>query len=140
VLLERKGYAVVSAGDGFEAVDVAIHTLPDLILIDLDLPGLDGLAVTAELRLHPGLEKTPIIVISGHDPESYRAAAMNAGCNDYLMKPIDFSVLDKVLHENIPQRFEHSARLETPLRQDENDQVGCQTKPDEAIRFPPADF
>jgi two-component system cell cycle response regulator DivK len=105
VLLERRGYTVVSASDGFEAVDVAIHTLPDLILIDLELPGLDGLSVATELRLHPSLEKIPIIVISGHDPESYRAAAMNAGCNDYLMKPIDFSLLDKVLHESIPQHF-----------------------------------
>ena len=105
VLLERKGYAVVSARDGFEAVDVAIHALPDLILLDLELPGLDGLSVTTELRLHPGLEKIPIIVISGHDPEIYRAAAMNAGCNDYLLKPIDFSRLDKVLHESIPQHF-----------------------------------
>jgi CheY-like chemotaxis protein len=107
VLLERKGYAVVLASDGFEAVDVAIHALPDLILIDLELPGLDGLSVITELRLHPGLEEIPIIVISGHDPANYRAAAMNAGGNDYLMKPIDFGQLDKVLHESIPHHFGH---------------------------------
>jgi CheY-like chemotaxis protein len=107
VLLETKGYAVVSAADGFEAIDLAIHALPDLILLDLELPGLDGLSVITELRLHPGLEEIPIIVISGHDPASYRAAAMNAGGNDYLMKPIDFSRLDKVLHENIPRQFVH---------------------------------
>jgi DNA-binding response OmpR family regulator len=102
VLLETKGYDVVSAGDGIGAVDVALHELPDLIMIDLELPYLDGLAVTRELRLHHETARVPIIIVSGHDPSRYRNAALTAGCDDYLLKPVDFDRLDKILHERIP--------------------------------------
>ncbi|HEX3229031.1 MAG TPA: response regulator [Pyrinomonadaceae bacterium] len=102
VLLEMKGYAVVSAADGHRAVEVALQKVPDLILIDLQLPGLDGLSATKELRLHPELRAVPIIVISGHDPSKYRTEALRAGCDDYLLKPIDFDRLDQILHERIP--------------------------------------
>ena len=103
VLLEMKGYAVVSAADGHRAIEVAVQELPDLILIDLQLPGLDGLSVARELRLHPELRAVPIIIISGHDPVKYRKAALSAGCDDYLLKPIDFDRLDQILHERIPK-------------------------------------
>jgi CheY-like chemotaxis protein len=102
VLLELKGYAVVSAADGLRAVEVAVQKVPDLILIDLQLPGLDGLSVARELRLHPELQAVPIIIISGHDPAKYRPKALSAGCDDYLLKPIDFERLDQILHERIP--------------------------------------
>jgi len=108
LLLEIKGYDVVSAGDGIGAVDVALHELPDLIMIDLDLPYLDGLSVTRELRLHHELERVPIIIVSGHDPSRYRNAALTAGCDDYLLKPIDFDHLDKILHERIPAPLAHA--------------------------------
>src|SRR6185369_8574512 len=67
VLLEMKGYAVVSAADGHRAVEVALREVPDLLLIDLQLPGLDGLSVARELRRHPELQSVPMIIISGHD-------------------------------------------------------------------------
>jgi len=100
VLLEMKGYAVVSAADGHRAVEVAVQEVPDVMLIDLELPGLDGLSVAKELRLHPELQAVPIIIISGHDPSKYRAEALSAGCDDYLLKPIDFDRLDQILREN----------------------------------------
>jgi CheY-like chemotaxis protein len=102
VLLEMRGYDVISAGDGHLAVQVAVQQLPDLILIDLELPGLDGLSVAKELRLHPELKMVPIVIISGHDPSAYREAALGAGCDDYLLKPIDFNRLYEILHERIP--------------------------------------
>jgi len=102
VLLEMKGYAVVSASDGYHAVEVAVQNIPDLILIDLELPGLDGMSVTKALRLHPEFRAVPIIIISGHDPAKYRIAALNAGCDEYLLKPIDFDRLNQILHERIP--------------------------------------
>ena len=102
VLLELKGYAVVCAADGHRAIKVAMQTIPDLILIDLQLPGLDGVSVAKELRLHPELHSVPIIIISGHDPAKYRTDALRAGCDDYLLKPIDFDRLDQILHERIP--------------------------------------
>lgn len=105
VLLEMKGYAVVSAADGLRAVEVALQKVPDLILLDLQLPGLDGLSVAKELRLHPELRAVPVIIISGHDPARYRTEALRAGCDDYLLKPIDFDRLDQILHERIPAAF-----------------------------------
>ena len=101
LLLQMKGYEVVSAGDGLSALEVAIRTVPDLILIDLQLPKLDGLTVARNLRRHPNTKEVPIIVLSGHDPERYKQAAMAAGCNGYLLKPIDFDRLDHLLHNVI---------------------------------------
>ena len=98
VLLEMKGYAVLSAADGVSAVDIALRNVPDLVLIDLQLPALDGLSVTRSLRSHHDLNDVPIVIVSGHDPARYRQAALDAGCCDYILKPIDFDKLDRVLN------------------------------------------
>lgn len=96
-LLELKGFAVVGAENGVEAVKMALESSPDLILLDLDLPELDGLAVTRNLRQHPRLLHVPIVILSGHDPATFRPLAIEAGCTDYLLKPIDFEHLDQLL-------------------------------------------
>jgi len=104
-LLTMKGYEVFAAGDGVVAVEVALRNLPDLIFIDLQLPKIDGLGVARKLRLDPKLKKTPIIILSGHDPSKYRQAAMDAGCNDYLLKPIDFDRLEELLYAIVPPQY-----------------------------------
>ena len=93
LLLESNGYEVLSVGDGLHAITAAIGTVPDLILIDLDLPKLDGLSVVRDLRRQPRLSNVPIIVVSGHDPSKYRQMALDAGGDDYILKPIDFDEL-----------------------------------------------
>jgi len=105
VLLETKGYDVIAAADGLRAVDEALKKLPDLVLLDLALPGLDGVEVTKELRLHHQLDVVPIIIVSGYDPERYQKAAVDAGCDDCLLKPIDFERLDQILYEMVPSSF-----------------------------------
>ncbi|HEY8203896.1 MAG TPA: response regulator [Pyrinomonadaceae bacterium] len=102
LLLALKGYQVVGVENGLEAVEVALAKSPDLILIDLELPKLDGLGVTRNLRRHPKLRKTPIIIVSGHDPAKHRQSAIDAGCTDYLLKPIDFDQLDTILKTTVP--------------------------------------
>jgi CheY-like chemotaxis protein len=102
LLLALKGYQVVGVENGLEAVEVALAKSPDLILIDLELPKLDGLGVTRNLRRHPKLRKTPIIIVSGHDPAKHRQSAIDAGCTDYLLKPIDFDLLDTILKTTVP--------------------------------------
>ena len=104
-LLRMKGYEVCQAGDGEVAVEVALRTVPDLIFVDLQIPKLDGLGVARKLRMYPNLQKTPIIILSGYDPSRYRQAAMEAGCNDYLVKPIDFDRLEKLLNATVPPRY-----------------------------------
>jgi len=102
VLLRSKGYGVIEAADGLQAVEVALAKLPDLILLDLQLPLLDGLRVTRNLRQHPKLKAAPIVVISGYDQDSHRQSSFDAGCNEYLLKPIDFERLEKILNTFVP--------------------------------------
>ena len=101
-LLRLKGYAVIGAANGLQAVELALTKLPDLILLDLELPMLDGLAVTRNLRHHPRFRQVPIVVVSGHDPVKHRDAALSAGCTDYLLKPVDFEHLEKILTTSVP--------------------------------------
>ena len=96
-LLEMSGYRVVEAENGQEAVELAGRELPNLILMDLSLPVLDGLAATRRIREHAGLRTVPIVAVSAHDTADFHADALAAGCNDYMTKPIDFDQLDDLL-------------------------------------------
>jgi DNA-binding response OmpR family regulator len=102
VLLGLKGYSVLTAADGKSAVEVALESLPDLIFLDLELPGLDGLSVARDLRSYSNFENVPIIILSGHDPMEHKQSAIDAGCTDYLLKPVDFEKLDEILNKEIP--------------------------------------
>jgi chemosensory pili system protein ChpA (sensor histidine kinase/response regulator) len=103
LLLEIRGYRVLAAVDGVHALEVATKSRPDAILLDLQLPRLDGLSVTRNLRTKRVFQKLPIIIISGHDPNRYREEAIEAGCNDYLLKPINFDRLQMVLDRMLPR-------------------------------------
>ncbi len=96
-LLEMSGYQVVEAVNGQEAVEISRRELPDLILMDLSLPLLDGLTATRRIRSHPELEKIPIVAVSAHDTADFHAEALAAGCNEYVTKPIDFDELEELL-------------------------------------------
>src|SRR5262245_51991372 len=82
-LLEMSGYAVVEARNGQEAVRLAETETPALILMDLSLPVIDGLAATRLIRKIPSAEKTPIIAVSAHDTADFQGEAITAGCNGY---------------------------------------------------------
>lgn len=101
-LLRIKGYDVVEAENGLQAVEIALTSLPDLILLDLELPLLDGLGVTRNLRRHPKFKEVPIVIVSGHDPAKHSEAALDAGASAYLVKPIDFQRLDQILAGAVP--------------------------------------
>ena len=96
-LLEMSGYRVVEAVNGEQAVEIARRELPNLILMDLSLPVLDGLAATRRIRQHEELRRVPIIAVSAHDTSDFHADALAAGCNDYVTKPIDFDQLETLL-------------------------------------------
>ena len=96
-LLEMSGYQVVEAVDGKEAVEVAESVRPDLILMDLSLPRLDGLDATRRIRELDGLRLVPIVAVSAHDTNDFHADALAAGCNEYVTKPIDFDELDALV-------------------------------------------
>jgi two-component system, cell cycle response regulator DivK len=96
-LLEMSGYHVVEAVNGKQAVETAEREHPDLILMDLSLPMLDGLAATRQIRAQNGLGKVPIVAVSAHDSADFHAEALAAGCNEYVTKPIDFDQLVQLL-------------------------------------------
>ncbi|HZT56997.1 MAG TPA: response regulator [Pyrinomonadaceae bacterium] len=102
-LLLMRGYRVVEARDGQEAVDVARATRPDLILMDLQLPKLNGFAVARFVRTTDSLRSVPIIVVSAHDPVKHRGLAFAAGCNAYVQKPIEFDRLDEIIVGLLPR-------------------------------------
>jgi len=101
-VLTRKGYRAVEAWDGKQAVEIAEAEELDLILLDLQLPRLNGLGVIHRLRQNAKLVSVPIVIITGQDPEKYRSSAIAEGCDDFLMKPIDFDRLDAVLDYYAP--------------------------------------
>lgn len=92
-LLEMSGYCVVEAVNGNQAVERAASDQPDIILMDLSLPQLDGLAATRRIRTQEGSRRVPIIAVSAHDSADFHAEALAAGCNEYVTKPIDFDQL-----------------------------------------------
>ena len=102
-LLEMSGYHVLEAINGEEAVEMAERELPGLILMDLSLPLLDGLAATRRIRQHEALRNVPIVAVSAHDTADFHADALAAGCNDYVTKPIDFDQLEALLGRLLPK-------------------------------------
>jgi chemosensory pili system protein ChpA (sensor histidine kinase/response regulator) len=93
LLLETRGFNVVSAENGIRALEVALQVKPDAVLIDLELPKLDGLSVTRNLRLHPAFNTLPIVIVSGHDPSRYRRDALDAGCDATLIDCTSCSIV-----------------------------------------------
>lgn len=101
-LLEMAGYSVLEASDGEQAVKMAVESRPVLILMDLSLPKLDGLSATRQIRQKKGLKKVPIVAVSAHDSPESRTEALDAGCNEYVTKPIDFDHLHALLRRFVP--------------------------------------
>ena len=91
--LTRAGFEINIATDGAHGVEWAKTLLPDLIVMDLNLPGLNGFEATSRLKNQPETKHIPIIVLSSHFDESYRAKAIAAGCDAYATKPTDFGRL-----------------------------------------------
>ena len=95
---ELKGYRVFEAEDGQEALDVAQQHRPSLIVIDLNMPVLDGLEAVKSLREREGPgEQVPIVAITAYDVPGMEDAALETGCNRYLRKPLDLNELDRAL-------------------------------------------
>ena len=88
--LQRKGYEVVIATDGKRGVDMALSEAPDLILMDMSLPVLDGWEATRQIKATPQMQAVPIIALTSHAMRGDREQALAAGCDDYDVKPIEF--------------------------------------------------
>ncbi|HEX7316943.1 MAG TPA: response regulator [Pyrinomonadaceae bacterium] len=100
--LQHRGCRVLTAADGREAVETALVAHPDLILMDLNMPLLDGLAATEQIRAHSELDSVPIIAVTAFDTHGIREAALEAGCQEYLLKPLESDALERALRTALP--------------------------------------
>jgi CheY-like chemotaxis protein len=95
--LERKGYQIVMAVDGAEGVSMAKSEAPDLILMDMSLPVLNGWEATGKIKQDPETQAIPVIALTAHAMASDREKALSAGCEDYDTKPIELPrLLEKI--------------------------------------------
>ena len=97
-LIESYGYQALEATDGQEAVESVRQEQPDLVLMDLSMPIMDGLAATRVIRGFDGMSKLPIIAVTAYGQSFYRLA-LEAGCDDLINKPLDFATLEPVLKQ-----------------------------------------
>ncbi len=100
--LEQRGFRIVEATNGEEAVSAAVRERPPIILMDIGLPVIDGIAATRRLREREETRDSLIVAVTAHHESEYRAKALGAGCNAYVTKPIDFDwlrdLLDRLLN------------------------------------------
>lgn len=95
--LEQLGYRVLEAENGAKAVEVAAQERPDIILMDLSLPVMDGIAATSKIRATDGLRSVPVIAVTAHQETDFRADAKAAGFDAYVTKPIDMRWLAELI-------------------------------------------
>ena len=95
--LERRGFRVVEAENGLEAINQAESESPDLIIMDMQMPQLDGLAATRRIRNLKSFDSVPIVAVSAYGADQFRALALAAGCNEYVSTPFEPATLEGIL-------------------------------------------
>ncbi len=98
-MLTARGYEVIEAEDGLTGVEMALHEQPDLILMDISLPGIDGVEATQRLKSFEETQHIPVIALTANAMRGDRERFLAAGCDDYLSKPISMSELLEMLRK-----------------------------------------
>jgi two-component system cell cycle response regulator DivK len=96
--LQSQGYKVLTTKSGEDAIKIALIARPDLVLMDIAMPDVDGLAATRRIRKHPELRHLPVIALTAFETLGFRQAAFEAGFDGYLTKPIDFEKLNNLIN------------------------------------------
>jgi CheY-like chemotaxis protein len=105
--LERKGFRVIEAENGNEAVLQAESHAPDLIIMDVEMPELDGLAATRQIRSSLAIKNVPVVAVSAYGAQQFRREALAAGCNEYVSTPFEPEDLEKVIRSFLPPQPVH---------------------------------
>ncbi|HJZ80502.1 MAG TPA: response regulator [Pyrinomonadaceae bacterium] len=95
--LEKRGYRVIEAETGEEAITLARRETPDLIIMDVMMPGMNGLDATQRIREYQALRRTPIVAVSAYGADEYRGLALEAGCNEYISTPFEPKALAELI-------------------------------------------
>ena len=107
--LQSAGYYALTAASGEEAMQIAKHAIPDVILMDLDMPQRDGFGATRRLRQMSELRNVPVVAATAYDGEGIKQAARDAGCSGYIKKPFDYErlshLLDRVMNGTDREEF-----------------------------------
>jgi CheY-like chemotaxis protein len=101
--LEKRGYRVLEAADGVEALKVARQASPHLIIMDIEMPEMDGLAATRVMREEKNLKDVPIVAVSAYGAEHWRERALAAGCNEYVSTPFNPTELEALIKSFLRQ-------------------------------------
>jgi len=114
-MLQSAGYATLEAADGEKGVELAKREVPDLIFLDIILPGMDGFAALRQMRRDPSLRRIPVIMISGNEQATEQFYAQRIGADDFMKKPFSrfevFARIERLLDPNlVPRRPQHSAQ------------------------------
>jgi CheY-like chemotaxis protein len=104
LMLKFAGFETLEACDGRQALDMVRSERPDLVLMDISLPVVDGLQATSEIRADTEFAQLPIIIVSAHDSQETTDAAFTAGGTDYISKPIDFDELKKLIEKHLTEK------------------------------------
>lgn len=99
--LQKKGYRVIEAENGIEAVKAAEEGGLDLIIMDVEMPELDGLSATRQIRAFGNSSMIPIVAVSAYGADQFRASALAAGCNEYVSTPFEPEELEKLIRSLI---------------------------------------
>lgn len=110
--LESHGYTVTEAADGGEAAEAAIRERPALVVMDLGMPGMDGLSAVAEIRAQVPAAETEILIVSAYDRLEYRTEAVAAGCGGFIAKPVEPVALLKTIRLLLRQGEGEAAAFE----------------------------
>ena len=102
--LVRNGYRVLEAETGEEAISVAQRELPDLIIMDVMMPGMNGLDATQRIREYQPLRRIPIVAVSAYGADEYRSIAIEAGCNEYVSTPFEPDALAELIETLLTKR------------------------------------
>ena len=102
-LLEKSGYAVVAASDGTQGIDLAERLRPRMILLDIQLPGMDGYAVAQALRADPRSAAVPIVAVTSYAMAGDRERCLASGCDGYIEKPIDPQTFVALVERFVPE-------------------------------------
>ena len=108
MVLKARGYALLKAGDGEEALDIAAREKPDLIMMDIQLPKLSGPEVTRRLKQMPEFSHIPIIAVTAYAMKGDEEKCIEAGCDAYLSKPIDTRRLPQIVADMLERRKQDS--------------------------------
>lgn len=103
-ILERSDYEVFAATDGLTGIELASRLKPDLILLDIQLPGMDGYTVARSLRKNPDFTDTPIVAVTSYAMPGDREKTIESGCSDYIEKPIDPDTFVARVKKHLPDQ------------------------------------